>query len=653
MPSRITRRCLRAIVVSSIAVAPTSARAEVSWIGGSLTSDNWSDHLNWGSGDRPDDGDSVRFEGVPARKSPNVNQDYSINNLIFSNLGAIGSSSFTVNGSGTLSLFGDVDNFTSKSQVVNASIVFKNAGTISNNASNGNYGRLGVNFVDTAGHDVTIQPSDAGISMGGEIAGSGDLYIDGSGTVEVGGSNSWTGDLYLKRGTFSYSVGPSLGGLEKQIRFEPYGGYTPTLRRTVSGTTATTLYFDSGESRIAIPAGVAVTHSSYVGGSGSFAKTEGGTLRLTGDWSEFDGRVYVREGTLQVGGTTLLPDRELEITGGATLEYDDGKSDAVRSLSGSGTLSLGTGSAFVAGLENFPGDTTFNGVITGSNSSFAKTGTGFLNLTGNSTLSGTTRVSQGTLLANNMFEAVSATGSSAVTVETGAFLGGDGVIAGSVELLQGAHLAPSSATVPGSGIGGLQVGMLSARQLSTVDIEFNAAGQFDSVNVTGIAITDGTLNLQPLANGDLAAGQSRAILFAEGGRGGTFRAVSGVQLSATKSFAVTYNAQGILVTAAHPGDATLDGKVDFQDLIRLAQNYEDLANIKTWSIGDFTGDGKSQFADLVVLAQNYGFGGVIDGDAGTFGSNFAADWALAQSMVPEPTAVAGIAAAITLFRRRR
>ena len=653
MNFRLTRNVARTLFTAAVVALPAHAGAEVSWIGGSLTSDNWSDHLNWGGGDRPDDGDSVYFEGAPARTSPNVNQNYSINNLIFSNLGVIGSSSFTINGSGALSMYGDVKNLTSKPQVVNASIVFRSAGTITNNASNGNYGRLGVNFVDIRSHDVTIQPSDAGISMGGEIAGSGDIYVDGSGTVEVGGANSWSGDLSLKRGTFSYGVGPSLGGLNKVISFEGYSGYTPTLRRTIAGTTATSLRFTSGEGRIAIPADVTVTHSSEFIGPGDFAKTEAGTLRLTGDLSFLTGRTFVRGGTLRISGGTLLPDKELEITGGATLEYDGGKADTVRSLTGGGTLALGAGTSFVAGLYNFPGDTTFSGVIQGSNSSFDKSGPGYLNLTGNSTLTGTTRVSQGTLLANNVVEGISATGESAVTVGTSAFLGGDGIIAGSVELLQGAHIAPSSAATPGSGIAGLQVGMLKANQGSNVDIEFNSSGNFDSINVSGVAITDGTLNLQRLTNGDLAIGQARAILFAAGGRGGVFRAVNGVQLSATKFLAVTYNARGVVVTATHPGDATLDGKVDFQDLVRLAQNYEDVTTIKTWTIGDFTGDGKAQFADLVVLAQNYGFGSVVDGDAGSFGLSFAADWALAQSMVPEPTAMLGFGAAVTLLKRHR
>ena len=53
------------------------------------------------------------------------------------------------------------------------------------------------------------------------------------------------------------------------------------------------------------------------------------------------------------------------------------------------------------------------------------------------------------------------------------------------------------------------------------------------------------------------------------------------------------------------GDANLDGKVGFADLLLLAQNYgkKDNAN---WDQGDFNYDGKVTFADLLLLAQNYG-----------------------------------------------
>ncbi len=52
------------------------------------------------------------------------------------------------------------------------------------------------------------------------------------------------------------------------------------------------------------------------------------------------------------------------------------------------------------------------------------------------------------------------------------------------------------------------------------------------------------------------------------------------------------------------GDATMDGVVDFNDLVKLAQNYN-TASGKNWIDGDFTYDGAVDFNDLVKLAQNY------------------------------------------------
>jgi hypothetical protein len=52
-----------------------------------------------------------------------------------------------------------------------------------------------------------------------------------------------------------------------------------------------------------------------------------------------------------------------------------------------------------------------------------------------------------------------------------------------------------------------------------------------------------------------------------------------------------------------PGDANLDDKVDFNDLVVVAQNYNGTG--KTYAQGDFNFDTKVDFADLVLLAQNY------------------------------------------------
>jgi parallel beta-helix repeat protein len=52
-----------------------------------------------------------------------------------------------------------------------------------------------------------------------------------------------------------------------------------------------------------------------------------------------------------------------------------------------------------------------------------------------------------------------------------------------------------------------------------------------------------------------------------------------------------------------PGDANHDGEVDFDDQVRLAQNYNTAG--RTYEQGDFNYDGRVDFDDLIVLAQNY------------------------------------------------
>ncbi len=99
------------------------------------------------------------------------------------------------------------------------------------------------------------------------------------------------------------------------------------------------------------------------------------------------------------------------------------------------------------------------------------------------------------------------------------------------------------------------------------------------------------------------------------------------------------------------GDTDLDWDVDFDDLLKLAQNYNvspTEGNPATWFSGDFNADGVVNFDDLLSLAQNY----VPRAPALIGGSAFASDWAMAQRLVPEPMALIGCAVAIPSRRRR-
>jgi autotransporter-associated beta strand protein len=107
------------------------------------------------------------------------------------------------------------------------------------------------------------------------------------------------------------------------------------------------------------------------------------------------------------------------------------------------------------------------------------------------------------------------------------------------------------------------------------------------------------------------------------------------------------------------GDATLDGAVDFNDLVKLAQNYNTTVSNSTeswWNHGDFTYDGITDFNDLVKLAQNYNTSLPLPTATAIPGASiaFEADLARAFSSVPEPGAlsVLGLGALALLARRR-
>jgi hypothetical protein len=150
------------------------------------------------------------------------------------------------------------------------------------------------------------------------------------------------------------------------------------------------------------------------------------------------------------------------------------------------------------------------------------------------------------------------------------------------------------------------------------------------------------------------------IVTTAGGRSAVAYAEASELLSLTGTNKATWNGQQVdattlLLRHTLGGDATMDGTVDFGDLVRLAQSYEVVDGQRRWTAGDFTYDGNVDFADLVILAQNYDTAlpaGPVPGAPAGFGGDLAAAFA----SVPEPgslAAIAGAAGAALMRRRRR
>ena len=90
-----------------------------------------------------------------------------------------------------------------------------------------------------------------------------------------------------------------------------------------------------------------------------------------------------------------------------------------------------------------------------------------------------------------------------------------------------------------------------------------------------------------------------------------------------------------IATTVPPGDADLDGSVQFSDLVTLARHFGMEGG--NWLDGDFNGDGKVTFADLVILAAHYGSSTPIG---------------IPVTTVPEPATVMLLISLVSLPRRR-
>ncbi len=197
----------------------------------------------------------------------------------------------------------------------------------------------------------------------------------------------------------------------------------------------------------------------------------GGTLQYTGAIAQSTDRA-IRVST--VGGATIdasgsVPAATLSFTAATSPDFFENGGNRQLTLTGSNT-----------------GTNVFGMAIpeTGGQTTVTKNGAGKWALSGASTYTGPTNVNNGTLLVNGSL------GITAVSVASGATLGGTGTIAGSIALGAGGHLAP------GTSVGTLTTGSLSLAIGSFLDYEFNPAP--DLVNITtagGLAINGGGLNL--------------------------------------------------------------------------------------------------------------------------------------------------------------
>jgi rhamnogalacturonan endolyase len=330
----------------------------------------------------------------------------------------------------------------------------------------------------------------------GALVGTMTLVKSGSGTLTITNANSFTGGVNLTAGTVA--LGNTAGVGVGPLMFN--GG---TISFNVSSQQTYTNDLDVDGTGTIISAG---GYNNIVNGDWSGTSTlnismTSGTFSVGGDMSGFSGSVVLGSsaGTFRFYGSTGSVNTIFDLGNGtATLNNRNGTTIALGALTGGiGTFVSGAGSAnaasiYIVGGKNL--DTTFAGTIMDANLSritcITKTGTGTWTLTGANTYTGTTTVSAGTLLVNG--NQSPATG--AVSVASGAILGGAGILGGAVTVNSGGAMAPGS-----GGAGTLTISnSLALDSDAILNFELGATNASDKVAVSGALVLGGTLNVTGL-----------------------------------------------------------------------------------------------------------------------------------------------------------
>ncbi|MBR1221841.1 autotransporter domain-containing protein [Bradyrhizobium sp. U87765 SZCCT0131] len=369
----------------------------------------------------------------------------------------------------------------------------------------------------------------------GGTGGQSALTKSGSGTLTLSGANTFSGGTTINEGS-TLVVGNS----------QALGSGTLALNGGAAGVTVNfNGSFVIGNSIVAtgdptynVLTGSTTSLTGVLSGSGDVvvnaAGGYAGTLVLSG-LNTYRGPTTVIAGTLQAGSTSAFgTNSAMTVAGGAVLDLS-GFSNAVGSLTGSGTVTnSGSAAILTAGGDNT--STVFSGLIQNGagTTGLTKTGSGVLDLTGVNTYSGATTVSAGILQVDG-----STASSSLTTVASGAVLSGSGTV-GATTIAGGGILAPGN----GSSVATLAVGGNLALQSGAIYLALLTPAAASRVAVTGTATINGATLGASFTTGSYVA-KRYTILTATGGVSGTFGTLATLGTPANFRPSLSYDANDV------------------------------------------------------------------------------------------------------------
>jgi fibronectin-binding autotransporter adhesin len=325
-------------------------------------------------------------------------------------VGAIGGGNvgLTKNGAGTLVILGD-STFTGVTTVSAGTLQLGNGGTA---------GSVAGNIVINGDATRLVINRSTGVTLGGDISGSGSIVKDGAGSLTLTGTNSYSGNLTVNAGVLGIDSIDALPGWNINGRYTiaaaagiTFGnavteGEITTILGTTNVAAAAGTGFDTSDGDRTVTGDLAVafpnrtifktgpnalilTGASTLTGGRSVSVFSGGSLKVEGGGSLASDVTVLTGGTLQAGGTGAGT-----VTGNVTVQ-----SGALAQVGDGGTTGSIVGNVANAGTLTFnrSDDITFAGSISGTGD-LAKAGSGRLTLaTANPSFSGATRIAAGTI----------------------------------------------------------------------------------------------------------------------------------------------------------------------------------------------------------------------------------------------------------------
>lgn len=529
------------------------------------------------------------------------------------------------------------------------------SGTLANNAGGtvAGFGNLAsTGFTNAAG--ATLVAQGGNLQIANPFTNNGQITVT-PGAV-LGGGAITNAAAIQGAGTITSNINNTTGALE------PVGG-TLTLAGTISNSPQGVIT-TAGGSKLVLTAGLA-TNAATIELAGGVIDNNGHALSNTGT---IDGYGVLRTGGLTNNGS-------ITFAGGSTTLDDDLTNSAGKTVAITNTPALFTGNVTNAGtIKTTKTSLTILGTYTG------QTGGTFNSDPADNYFNSNVSTQSGSAIvggAGNRFFLSGGTFTNAGTYNVAGTLQTSDPIVNSGSFTQtGTVLASANFTNSGTTtIGGSQTWsagttFTNTGGAATFNSDAGAAGPALGFNITGgSVIFASTQHLSGLTlGGGTADLRNNTILLSYSGpspaaaigaavaAGSLFSSLADANHSvgfadSADQVVAGLPANTVEVKYTVPGDANLDGVVDFSDLVILARNYG--RKTAHWDQGDFNYDGSVGFDDLVTLARHYSQK-LTPADLASFDPSFRSEVLAAFVTVPEPASVVvPICGVLVAMRRRR